>query len=189
METSAIINYTSGPALTVFAGSNGVANGSLTGSGNYTNADRPNLVAGQSCRAHSSDPSQWLNSGKFTLDNYAIGAAFPTSPRGVCLGPGFAQTDFSIRKNFKVTERVSAKFSMDFFNLFNKTQFRADQIGTGLTGNAGTDCNAANIGSPACAGHALNTEAWGPANVSSTFGFATGDRSPRQIQYGLKVEF
>ncbi len=194
-ETSAILNYTSGPGLTVFAGSNGVPNGSLTGSGNYTQADRPNLVAGQSCRAHTSDPVQWLNPGKFTLDHYAIGSSFPTSPRGVCLGPGFAQTDFSIRKNFKVTERVTAKFSMDFFNLFNKTQFRADQIGTSISGSAGTDCNAANIGKPVCAGYALNSEAWntgltGTGNqLSSSFGAATGDRGPRQIQYGLKVEF
>src|SRR5207253_10795772 len=136
-----------------------------------------------SIRVHTTDSAVLLNSCNYTHYHYAIGAASPTSPLRVCLGPGLAQTDFSIRKNFKVTERVSAKFSMDFFNLFNKTQFRADQIGTGLTGAAGTDCNAANIESAACVGHALSTEAWGPSNVSSSFGLATGDRSPRQILY------
>ncbi len=93
-ETSAILNYASGPSLTVFAGNSGAPNG-LTGTGSFTNADRPNLVAGQSCRAHSGDPAQWLNSGKFTLNNFQVGSQYPSSPRGVCLGPGFAQTDFS----------------------------------------------------------------------------------------------
>ena len=46
---------------------------------------------------------------------------------GSCTGPGIANTDFSMYKNFKVTERVDLQFRMEFYNLFNKTQFRADQ--------------------------------------------------------------
>jgi len=205
-ETSAILNYTSGPSLTAYAGNTGTVSG-LVGTG-FGNAERPLLVAGQSCRAHTSDPAQWLNSNKFTLDHYMLGAEYPTSPRGVCEGPGFAQTDFSIRKNFKITERVNAKFSMDFFNLFNKTQFRADQIGTGLSGSGGTVCYddstpgnpdpnnfSHSVNNPAspCFGYSQYSLAWnngqGGTGGVGTFGMVTGDRAPRQIQYGLKIEF
>jgi len=186
-ETSAIVNYTSGPSLTVFAGSSGAPSG-LVGTG-FGNAERPNLVPGQSCKS-SAGGLQWLNPAKFTLDHYAVGAEYPTSPRGICAGPGFAQTDFSIRKNFKVTERITAKFSMDFFNLFNKTQFRADQIGTGLSGSGGTDCiPATTVLAPCSNGYAPFTLQWSQSQVSSNFGKATGDRGPRQVQYGLKVDF
>ena len=187
-ETSAILQYTSGPSITVFA--NGGSD--LVGSA-FNGADRPNLVRGQSCRPHGGGENVWLNSAMFTLDHYQIGT-LPSSPRGVCLGPGLANTDFSVRKNFKITERVNAKFSLDFFNLFNKTQFLPSSVNTNLSNGSGmTLCTAANIGtanSPCTTAYSPNTVAWNPAtNLSTNFGKATGDRFPRQVQYGLKVEF
>src|SRR5207302_4177582 len=132
-ELASILSYASGPSLTVLAGSAGAANG-LLGDG-FGSSERPNRVVGASCKASGLGPLQWLNPGAWTLDHYALGT-YPTSGRGVCLGPGIAQTDFSIDKNFKATERVSIKFSLDFFNLFNKTQFRADSIGTSFASGA-----------------------------------------------------
>jgi len=185
-ELASILSYASGPSLTVFAGSSG-APGGLIGDG-FSNSERPDRVAGVSCRASGSGPLQWLNPGAFTLDHYALGS-YPTSSRGVCLGPGIAQTDFSVAKNFKATERVNIKFSLDFFNLFNKAQFRADSIGTTLS-SGGTLCDAA---SP-CAGYANDTIKWIPAGqpgaqVQGGFGLIGSDRGPREIQYGLRIEF
>jgi hypothetical protein len=170
-ELSSILTYASGPSLTVFAGNTG-APGGLTGSGTGQGNDRPNLVAGQSCRAHG-DPLSWLNPNKYTLNGYVLGQN-PTSPRGVCLGPGNAQTDFSVAKNFKVTERVSAKFSMDFFNLFNKTQFIATSINTNL-GNPGTVSN--------------GVLSWNSSDLQGNFGQETATKDPRQIQYNLRIQF
>jgi hypothetical protein len=34
-------------------------------------------------------------------------------------GPGLVNTDLSVAKTFRITERVSAQFRTDFFNLFN----------------------------------------------------------------------
>ncbi len=124
-----------------------------------------------------------LNPAAFTLDHYVLGSN-PTSPRGVCLGPGNAQTDFSVAKNFKVSEKVAVKFSMDFFNLFNKTQFIATAMNLNLS-NSGNVCTAA---SP-CAGYANDTIQWDSSQVQGDFGANTRTRDPRQIQYGLKVEF
>jgi hypothetical protein len=204
-ETSAIMQYTSGASLTVYANAGSDLVGG--GGGSFTNANRPNLVSGQSCQASGAGENQFINPGAFTLNGYQIGS-LPSSPRGVCLGPGLAQTDFSVRKNFKITERVTAKFSMDFFNLFNKTQFLPSTVigtfgGSGLSNGGGlTLCNqTANTAQDAgdltrvCPGLPADSVAWNGApttaggHLANNFGRATGDRAPRQIQYGLKIEF
>jgi hypothetical protein len=151
------------------------APGGLTGSGTGQGNDRPNLVPGQSCRASGgSNKLQWFNPNKFTLNGYVLGQD-PTSPRGVCLGPGNAQTDFSVGKNFKITERVAAKFSMDFFNLFNKTQFIATSISTSLSNGATVLGN--------------NTLQWDQSQVQGNFGQNTAAKDPRQIQYNMRITF
>ena len=231
-ELSSILSYASGPAFTIWAGTS--APGGLVGSGNTGGGnERPNST-GQGCRAHgNADPLQWLNPDGWTLDHYVLGSD-PTSSRGDCYGPGIANTDFSIRKNFKITERVTAKFSMDFFNLFNKPQFGADDINTSLSSGA-TVCGAGaskDPNQPWCSGgtdltgqtfgvyadHTLfwkkQATQWGPfpvgnpncpaasntspctvtlgAQLQGTFGLITNDRpghGPREIQYGLIIEF
>ena len=191
-ETSAILQYTSGASLTVYAN----PGPDLVGSA-YVNADRPNLVSGQSCKPSNSAEQSFINPAMFTLDHYQVGS-LPSSPRGVCLGPGLAQTDFSLRKNFKITERVTAKLSFDFFNLFNKTQFLPSTVigtygGTGIgNGGGATLCNGNSGVGPVnvCPGYGPNTVQWNAStNTINNFGQATADRAPRQIQYGLKVEF
>jgi hypothetical protein len=179
-ELSSILSYASGPSLTVLAGGAG-APGGIQGTG-FTSGERPNRVPGQSCRSSLGGLS-WLNPAAFTLDHYVLGSN-PTSPRGVCLGPGNAQTDFSVAKNFKVSEKVTVKFSMDFFNLFNKTQFIATAMNLNLS-NSGNVCTAA---SP-CPGYANDTIQWDSSQVQGDFGANTAARDPRQIQYGLRVEF
>jgi hypothetical protein len=193
-EVSSILSYASGPSLTMYGGS--LAPGGLTGSGTGQGNDRPNLVAGQSCRASNTGGGlQWFNTGKFSLDHYVL-ATDPTSPRGICLGPGNAQTDFSIAKNFKINERVSVKFSMDFFNLFNKSQFIATSINTNLSALSKV-CDAAALADPVnqpwCSGgadeagqsfgaYAVNTlfwknfnTVWGPFPVGSPNCAPNGD--------------
>jgi hypothetical protein len=120
---------------------------------------------------------QWYNPAAFTLDNYQLGT-FGDSGVGSCTGPGIANTDFSLYKNFKVTERIGLQFRMEFYNLFNKTQFRADQNNFQLASGA-VACNADNIGvrsenvkdsngvvhlnqpyTTACFGHSINTAAY-----------------------------
>jgi hypothetical protein len=215
-QLSSILTYANGPSLTVLAGGTG-AQGGVMGTG-YNAGERPNRVAGQSCRS-TAGGLNWLNPAAFTLDHYQLGSD-PTSGRGVCSGPGNAQTDFSIGKNFKITERVSAKFSMDFFNLFNKSQFIATSMNLNLSNN-GTICqvgDSANPNTPWCAGYTdnsvfwkTNDTFWGPFAVGSpncpaasntlpctvkipgqlqgNFGVNNSTRDPRQIQYNLRIDF
>jgi hypothetical protein len=164
---------------------------------------RPNRVAGVGCRAPSGSPKfQWLNPAGWTIDNFQLGT-FGNASVGECSGPGIANTDFSIYKNFRVTERVKLQFRMEFFNLFNKVQFRPNSADTsGIDSNiatAGIACTTANIGDAAspCFNHAVNTVGWsfgpnpqdGVIYGNQTFGQATADRGPREIQYGLKIIF
>jgi len=203
-ELATILDYSSGPSLTVFA--EGVidgAAGGISGTGDTQGAARPNRVVGQSCRAPAGSPKfQWLNPNAWTVDNYKL-ATFGTASVGECSGPGIANTDFSFHKNFKIGERVNLQFRMEFFNVFNTTQFQANSDGfTGIHVNLINDavaCNASNVGNSGsvCYGHAINTVGWsfgtnsrdGTAYGNQTFGQAQRDKGPREIQYSLKVEF
>jgi Carboxypeptidase regulatory-like domain/TonB-dependent Receptor Plug Domain len=210
-QASTILTYASGPSLTVLAGGAGGGpggaassgpTGGLMGTGN-NQTERPNLV-GSGCGG-SSNPLQWINPSNFTLDGYVLGSD-PTSPRGICSGPGIADTDFSLRKNFKITERVRMQLEFDFFNFFNKTQFNSVNMNFSLS-NYGTTCLAGASTDPLqpwCAGHPANSLYWTPTGatftttggttvfapaVQSNFGQVQEDRGPRQIQYGLKIDF
>jgi hypothetical protein len=200
-ELATILDYASGTPLTVYANQPDISGvpGGITGTGVDQGETRPNTVPGQPCRPTSGPKYQWLNPARWTLDGYQLGT-FGTASVGECTGPGLANTDFSLYKNFKLTERVSLQFRMEFFNVFNKVQFRAnspdvDPENGGISSNIadnGTGCNAGNVGdsgSP-CFGRTINTIAWDFAtNGHSTFGQASGDHGPREIQYALKITF
>jgi hypothetical protein len=158
----------------------------LQGTGFNSNQKPIRLL--QDCRAHGGPKFQWYNPAAFTLDNYQLGT-FGNSSVGSCTGPGLANTDFSMYKNFKVTERVNMQFRMEFYNLFNKVQFRADQINEQLASQAAA-CTSPNVVNSHCAGHDLNTTSWNfTQDGQANFGQATGDRGPREIQYALKIIF
>jgi hypothetical protein len=52
------------------------------------------------------------------------GAAVGEMERNTLVGPAFFNTDFGIKKTFKVTERTGLRFEANFFNLFNHTNFQ-----------------------------------------------------------------
>jgi hypothetical protein len=161
-QAGAILGYGSGPSQTIFGLSGSASNGfipdsttskttetgskgapgGIQGTGYGTN-QKPNRLL-QDCRNHGGVKSQWYNPNAFTLDGYQL-AAFGNSGVGSCSGPGLANTDFSVFKNFKLTERIGMQFRLEFFNLFNKAQFRADQNNFQLASGA-TACDAINNG-------------------------------------------
>jgi hypothetical protein len=132
---------------------------------------RPNVVAGVPVRAPVGeggfDPARdrWINPNAFTLPApYTFGNA------GRWLSdlrrPAFINEDFSIMKRTVVHERVTVDFRTDFFNAFNRVIFG------GLAGSPFSSGFNNNLSNPA------------------TFGL-TGSQAnlPRQIQFGLKVNF
>jgi hypothetical protein len=120
-ELSSILNFSSGPSMTPVIGND------FAGIGD-SGRQRPNLVSGQSCRGSSSNGRQWFNPNAFTANGLQIGQ-LGNAGVGICQGPGNSNVDLSLRKNFKLTERVKMQFQFDFFNLFNHPQYSADAIG------------------------------------------------------------
>jgi len=178
-QISGILNYTTGTSITTYAvrAASG-APGGLAGTGASQDNLRPNLVPGQGCRAHGGPKNNWLNPNRYTLVGYVVGSPTGNAGVGDCLGPGLANTDMGVYKNFKAGERLAIQFRMDFFNLFNKAQFLGDSQGfSPLNPNFDT------------------TAAVGPGNVvtgqtiNSSYGVSNKDKGPREMQYGLKFTF
>jgi hypothetical protein len=95
---------------------------SPTYDGNRANVDvggnRPNVVGSPDL----SDPTihDWFNVAAFAVPSvYTYGNA----GRHVLRGPGFANWDLSMLKNFRFTERISLQFRAEAFNAFNHSQF------------------------------------------------------------------
>jgi hypothetical protein len=83
--------------------------------------------------------------------------------RNAIVGPGFLNTDFSVTKNTKVTERFNLQFRAEMFDVFNHPNFGNPSL---VATNSGSF------------GHIQNTR------------FPTGDfGSARQIQFALKLVF
>jgi hypothetical protein len=195
-ELASILEYASGSSITTFAGrSADGAPGGISGTGANQDNVRPNLVPGQSCRAPAGSPKyQWLNPNRYTLEGYQLGT-FGNAGVGDCLSPGIANTDFSTYKNFKIGERVTVQFRMEFFNLFNKVQFLGNyQDTTNVSSTLSSQvlaCNSANIlSNPSCFGKPLDTTTWDASHTRNPgYGQVTKNKGPREIQYGLKVNF
>ena len=86
--------------------------------------------------------------------------------RNTLEGPGFASFDMRVAREFRLNERVTAEFSGDFFNLFNRTNI--------------TDLNTV-----------YGTEDPQRARTNSVLGFNTprDASNPFQFQYGMKLRF
>jgi hypothetical protein len=100
---------------------------------------------------------RWFDTSVFTPIT-----RFGSLGRNVVIGPGFSNTDFSVIKNTRLSERVWAQFRAEVFDLFNHANF-------GQPGNI--------VGTPSF-GRITNTR------------FPTGDSgSSRQVQFALKLIF
>jgi hypothetical protein len=51
------------------------------------------------------------------------GQALGQMERNTLTGPGYFNTDFGVKKTFKITERATLRFDANFFNLFNHPNF------------------------------------------------------------------
>jgi len=160
----------------------------------FTQSLRP-LATGQSC-VSGRHGNTIMNPGAFTLIGYALGT-IPNNMarRGICGGPNFNNTDLSLDKNWPLFhEKVTIKFSLDFFNLFNHPNFDPSQLSQ-TSPIAAVNCGSV-IGADETTGHALYAPCSATNNIVSAqdlqpgFGTSSGlIGNARQIQYGLHVNF
>ncbi len=99
---------------------------------------RPDLVG---ALRQLNSPMEWFDTTAFqrVASNPVTGTpiASGSSPRNPFTGPGTKTLDLTIGKTFTFTERVHAKFSADFFNMFNTPQFNQPDGNMNDGGNFG----------------------------------------------------
>jgi hypothetical protein len=88
-----------------------------------------NPFAGVS-HAFSASGVQWINPAAFAAP---APGTYGTLARNFLYGPGFGDVDFSVVKNTKITERVSAQFRIELFNLFNRINLAPPSSGCGVS--------------------------------------------------------
>jgi hypothetical protein len=109
-------------------------------------------------------PNRWINPDAFRP---APDDRRGTAGVGIVPGPGLQVWDISMRKQFAFTEQVRLRFQVDFFNAFNRANFRGGDVDT-------------NYGS-------FNATTGGPSRAS--FGTISAAGPGRNIQFGLKLNF
>jgi hypothetical protein len=90
-------------------------------------ANRPNLVSGQNPNSGPKTTGAWLNPAAFAQvipDPNSPVQQFGNAGRNIGVGPRFSDWDFSIFKNFRVTESKNIQFRAEFFNILNHPNFR-----------------------------------------------------------------
>ena len=92
--------------------------------------------------------------------------------------PPYYNVDFSVAKDWKFTERFSAEFRVEFFNLFNRADFAIAAAGKGgVDPSSGPGSQAKGFG---CACQTPDVNGNNPV---------LGSGGPRHIQFGLKLLF
>jgi len=133
----------------------------VTGSGNSAGAQsdgqqRPDQISnpnGKPCI-----PGTFFNTCAFV--DPPLGS-FGSTGRNTLRGPGLQIWDFSVFKNFRLTENKRFEFRSEFFNIFNHPNLQFAKSGPQ---------------------NSINTTTFG----TPQFGFLTAARPPRQIQFALK---
>ncbi|PYQ40680.1 MAG: hypothetical protein DMG99_13180 [Acidobacteria bacterium] len=168
-----------------------------SGSGNAF--DRPDVVG--PIVYHKRDPYNYLDLSSFAIPcttnvTVASGLAsdcqigtrhFGNMGRNSLSGPTFKEWNFSIYKKTAITERLTMKFSADFFNILNHPNFAnpllpafiADAGYTGVFGLNGAGNREVTVGS-------LPITATGDVGIGNPF---IGGGGPRGIQFSAVFKF
>ncbi len=112
-------------------------------------------------------PDGWINPWAFAT---APDTRRGNSGVGNVVGPNLVLWDFSMRKQFRLTERFRLRFQADMFNAFNRANFKNPDTGTG-----------------GCPVFSASGVCVGASN--STFGKISSTGPARNIQFGLKLDF
>jgi hypothetical protein len=158
-QVNTIVSLLDGTPLDVISGADTAGLGSA-------GTQRPDLVPGQSIYLKTGNKLQYLNPKAFALPGVG---RFGTLGRGAVVGPGIANVDFSVNKNWSLTERYRVQFRAEMFNFFNHANLTAADVGLSFQ----------NVASNATFGQPGNTN----------FGFLGRSRGPREVQFGLKFTF
>ncbi len=116
-ETNMLLTWDSGNPFTItdnFSTSQTIFPGALGAAG----PDRPLQIAPAGVSNQSI--AQWFNPNAFVVPGPGVTG---NTPRNSLFGPHFRHLDFSLFKNFQVTERFKLQFRSEFFNITNTPSY------------------------------------------------------------------
>ena len=102
--------FRSGEPFTATAGFN------VSRSGDVNIPDRPNLVAGRSNSPVRGGPDKYYDPTAFVLQSPGT---YGNLGRNTVIGPGIADVDLSLQKNFRVRESLNVQFRGEFVKFLN----------------------------------------------------------------------
>ncbi|MGH9843621.1 MAG: hypothetical protein ACREEM_33205 [Blastocatellia bacterium] len=139
---------------------------------------RPNLAGDPNTGGRT--PAQWFNLAAFRAQNPDLdpGPGVNTSQltygslgRNVLEGPSYKSVDFSLLKNFRLTERFRIQFRAEFFNAFNFVNYNLP-----FSTIDGRDSQ-------------LLLPDRSPNPALTRFGTINSARPAREIQFALRLDF
>jgi Carboxypeptidase regulatory-like domain/TonB-dependent Receptor Plug Domain len=138
-------------------------------------------------------PCDWDPTVGYCGGNYHFG----NLPRNAFVGPNFKNFDFSLTKNFKFGERVSAQFRADFINIFNHPNFSNPLLPNFLVDLETNGLVAPLPGDPKCAtapytGCRAVGQGFLPITATPDVGIGNpflGGGGPRNIQLAVRFSF
>jgi hypothetical protein len=176
-QVNGIVSLFDGTPVDVISGAN-------TAGMAAAGTQRPDLVPGVPIFLDTGNPLQYLNPAAFALPGVG---EFGSLGRGAIRGPGIANVDFSVNKNWRLSERFGLQFRAEMFNLFNRTNF----VGVNANLSYNNVADPLVIGGDPCNGKGVKSD--GTISTcgapAGNFGTLTGNRGPREVQFGLKLTF
>ena len=117
-QANIIASLSTGTPFTVYDSANVSQQGSAPEiTGFYSS--KPNLISNPNV-GQPHNASEWVSRAPFQQLNPVTQAGqFGNEGRNVVRGPGIEDVDFSLFKNFSITERTRLQFRAELFNLFN----------------------------------------------------------------------
>ncbi len=148
--------------------------------GAFRNNRRPNVVAGVNPFLETSDRRFILNPAAFSTP---APGQFGNLGRWALHGPGLVQTDLTLQKKFRISERFNLEFRSEIYNVFNRANFANPPAR--FNNALGTAAGNLQPGQPYTLSAAGGT--FGIANSTVTKDVGLG--ASRQIQLSLRLNF
>jgi hypothetical protein len=95
---------------------------------------RPNLIGNPVLDESQRTLTRWFNTSAFQAAFSPSPQAFGTAGVGIMRGPGSVNFDFTLAKNFHLTERRYFQFRTELFNAFNRANFGPPNIARDSSG-------------------------------------------------------
>lgn len=120
-QINTIATFATGTPFTVYDSNNAPMQGQAPEiTGFYSS--RPNVLSDPNKGPHT--PNQWVSAAAFeSLTQQDNPGQFGNEGRNALRGPGYANVDFSLFKNFAFTESTRLQFRAEAFNSFNHANF------------------------------------------------------------------